>query len=692
MSANTTSLRVAELDFNEIKTNLKDFLRSQSEFQDFDFEGSGMSVLLDILAYNTHYMGYYLNMVANEMFLDTAQLRNSVLSHAKAINYVPRSRQGAEALVNILATPGDSEDSTSTQITLDKYTRFLASDIDGLNYQFVAMNSNTVPKMNGSFSFANVALKQGEVVTLQFAMTADNSRRRFTIPSANLDIDTVSVTVQESSTNTDINVYNSIDDITLVTSNTKAYFIEENSDRNYVIYFGDDVVGKKPKDGNIIIVTYLDSSGPIANNITTFRPVDRIGDKYRNNVSITSVISSYGGGEKETIEQVRFRAPYFYVTQNRAVTKQDYETLITKDYPNIESVAVWGGQDNDPPIYGKVFISLKPKADYFLTEEEKEEIKETLIVTRNVLTVIPEIIDPDFTYILIRGNVFYDPNLTSLSAEEIKQNIRAAISDYRDTDLLSFSSVFRKSKLQSNIENSEKSITGSNIKIFLQKRLEVDTTITKNYTINTKFPIKKGDFNNKISTFPELNVRDSNTVLRKVFFEEVPESFTGVDSIEIVNPGINYTSAPTITITGDGSGATATAKFGGGRITEIVLTNRGSNYTRATVSITGGGGSQATAVAKLQTKLGSLRTYYFRTNGEKVIVNNNAGTINYETGEIILTSLSTTGTEPNSFYDTNELVFNLPIDSEVIPPLRNRILEIDENDALAIQIDVNAEE
>ena len=692
MSANTTSLRVTELDFNEIKTNLKDFLRSQSEFQDFDFEGSGMSVLLDILAYNTHYMGYYLNMVANEMFLDTAQLRNSVLSHAKAINYIPRSRHGAEAIVNVLATPGDSEDNTPTQITLDKYTRFLASDIDGLNYQFVAMNSNTVPKMNGSFSFANVALKQGEVVTLQFAMTADNSRRRFTIPSANLDIDTVSVTVQESSTNTDISVYNSIDDITLVTSNTKAYFIEENSDRNYVIYFGDDVVGKKPKDGNIIIVTYLDSSGPIANNITTFRPVDRIGDKYRNNVSITSVISSYGGGEKETIEQVRFRAPYFYVTQNRAVTKQDYETLITKDYPNIESVAVWGGQDNDPPIYGKVFISLKPKADYFLTEEEKEEIKETLIVTRNVLTVIPEIIDPDFTYILIRGNVFYDPNLTSLSAEEIKQNIRAAISDYRDTDLLSFSSVFRKSRLQSNIENSERSITGSNIKIFLQKRLEVDTTITKNYTINTKFPIKKGDFNNRISTFPELNVRDSNNVLRKVFFEEVPESFTGVDSIEIVNPGINYTSAPTITISGDGSGATATAKFGGGRITEIVLTNRGSNYTRATVSITGGGGSQAVAVAKLQTKLGSLRTYYFRTNGEKVIVNNSAGTINYETGEIILTSLSTTGTEPNSFYDTNELVFNLPIDSEVIPPLRNRILEIDENDALAIQIDVNAEE
>ena len=692
MSANTASLRVTELDFNEIKANLKEFLRSQSEFQDFDFEGSGMSVLLDILAYNTHYMGYYLNMVANESFLDTAQLRNSILSHAKVINYVPRSRQGAQAIVNILATPGDSEDSTPTQITLDKYTRFLASDIDGFNYQFVAMNSNTVPKVNGSFSFANVQLKQGEVVTLQFAMTPENARRRFTIPSANVDLDTVTVTVQESSTNTDINVYNSIDDITLVTSNTKAYFIEENSDKNYVVYFGDDVVGKKPKDGNIIIVTYLDSSGAIANNITTFRAVDRIGDKYRNNVSITSVISSYGGGEKESIEQVRFRAPYHYVTQNRAVTKQDYETLIIKDYPNIESVAVWGGQDNDPPIYGKVFISLKPKSNYFLTEQEKESIKETLITSRNVLTVIPEIVDPEYTYILIRGNVVYDSTLTQLSAEQLKEYVRAAISDYRTDDLLTFNSTFRKSKLQSYIENSEKSITGSNIKIFLQKRLELNTTIIKNYTINTGFPIKKGDFNNRISSYPELNVNDSNNVARKVFFEEIPESFTGIDSIEIVNPGINYTSAPTIAISGDGSGATATAKIAGGRISEITITNRGSNYTRATISITGGGGSQASAVARLQTKLGSLRTYYFKTNGEKVIVNSDAGTVNYETGEIVLTSLATSGTVTNSFYDTNVLVFNLPIDSEIITPLRNRILEIDENDALAIQIDINTEE
>jgi hypothetical protein len=284
--------------------------------------------------------------------------------------------------------------------------------------------------------------------------------------------------------------------------------------------------------------------------------------------------------------------------------------------------------------------------------------------------------------------VYFNPNLTDQTAEQIKQFVRAAISDYRASDLLTFNSVFRKSKLQGLIEDSEKSITGSDIKIFLQKRLELDVTRTKNYTIETNFAIKKGDFNNRISTYPQINVLDSGSITRQVFFEEVPESFTGVDSIAIVNPGINYTSAPTVTISGDGSGATAVATFGGGRIKEIVVTNKGSNYTRATVSISGGGGSQATAVARLETKFGTLRTFYYKANGEKVIVNANAGVVNYETGEITLTSLATSGTVDNNFYDTNVVVFNLPIDTDVIQPLRNRILEIDETDALSIQVDV----
>ena len=692
--ASNTSINIAELDFDSIRNNLKTYLQSQTEFQDYNFEGSGLSVLLDLLAYNTHYMGYYLNFVANEMFMDSAQLRNSILSHAKMVNYVPQSRVGAKALVNITVTPGDAVDTSTLprSIELDKYSRFLGADINGRNYQFVSLDANVASiSLANTYTFANVVITQGEVITRQYLMDdSTNPKRRFTIPSANVDINTLSVTVQESSTNTDITFYSEAADITLVTGDSKVYFIEEDTESNYVLQFGDGVIGYKPKNGNIIIATYLDSVGSLANNIGVFKYVgdSTVDFGFSSRVEVSSSSRSYGSGDKETIEQIRFRGPYHYTTQNRAVTKLDYEGLILKDYPNIESVSIWGGQDNDPPVYGKVFICLKPKTNYFLTNLEKESIKNELIESRNVLTVIPEIVDPEYTYLLVRGSVYFNPNLTDQTAEQIKQFVRAAISDYRDSDLLTFNSVFRKSKLQGLIEDSEKSITGSDIKIFLQKRLELDVTRTKNYTIETNFAIKKGDFNNRISTYPQINVLDSGSITRQVFFEEVPESFTGVDSIAIVNPGINYTSAPTVTISGDGSGATAVATFGGGRIKEIVVTNKGSNYTRATVSISGGGGSQATAVARLETKFGTLRTFYYKANGEKVIVNANAGVVNYETGEITLTSLATSGTVDNNFYDTNVVVFNLPIDTDVIQPLRNRILEIDETDALSIQVDV----
>jgi hypothetical protein len=686
-----TALRVTELDFDGIRNNLKDFLRSQPEFTDYDFEGSGMAVLLDILAYNTHYMGYYLNMVANESFLDTAQLRNSILSHAKVMNYVPASNRGAETKVNIVATPTLSEDNDVTTIVLDKYTRFLGRDIDGRHHAFVTVNANTAAKVNGSFSFANVEIKQGEVITLQYLMTPDNSTRRFKIPSANVDVDTLTVTVQESTTNTDINVYTRGEDITLVDANSASYFIEEDADGSYMIQFGDGVIGKKPKDGSVIIATYLDSLGDAANKISHFSAIDPIGGYFSSNVTVTATAATYGGTMRESIEDVRYRAPRFYTTQNRAVTKHDYETLITMDYPFIEGVSVWGGEDNDPPVYGKVYMSLKTVDNYFLTNLEKEDIKQSLIRNRNIITIIPEIIDPDYTYVLIRGTVYFNPSLTTRTAAEINTLIRAAIDDYRTDELLGFDTTFRKSLLQNYIENADKAITGSDIELYLQKRILIEPEFNKTYNATTDFPVKKGDFNSQLYTLPQLNVYDTGGTLRQVYFEEVPAAFTGVDSIDIINPGINYTSDPTVTIIGDGTGATATAKVLGNKVVEITVTNKGSNYSRATVSITGGGGSQATAVTKLEAKFGTLRSYYYKTNGEKVIINSNAGTINYETGAIQIASAITTGTVTNSFYDTNILTVNIPIEREVIPAFRNRIIDIDENDALSIQIDVVAE-
>lgn len=691
MSTANTALRISELDFDSIKNNLKNYLRSQTEFQDYDFEGSGMSVLLDVLAYNTHYMGYYLNMAANEMFLDTAQLRASVLSHAKMIGYTPKSAEGAETKLNIVVTPSTVEDQTLNLLTLERYTRFLGEDINGDNFNFVTLYSNTVGKSANSFTFSNVVVKQGDVASYQFLMDPSNTKRSFNIPSANVDTSTITVTVQESVSNTDTIEYSLATDITEVTANSTVYFLTENPDSSYTITFGDNAIGKTPKNGNIITTTMLNTVGARGNNISRFTLAQNIGP-YRNNVSVTAVEATFGGTDKETVEQIRFRAPYYYTTQNRAVTAEDYETLITKDYTNIDSVSVWGGEDNDPIVYGKVYLSLKTKNNYYLTNLEKESIKQTLIRERNVVSVIPEIVDPDYTYIRIQGKVNYNPSLTSRTAGEIRSLVVAAIQDYTNADLNTFKSTFRKSKLQSYIENAEKSITGSDVQIYLQKREFITINTTKNYSVKYDVAIRKGDYNQKLSSFPQLTVKDVTGISRNVFIEEVPQSFTGISSIDITNPGFNYITAPTITITGDGQGATARAYIVNGRLNRVEIRNAGSEYTRATVSITGGGGSEATAVAKLENRTGVLRTYYFQPNGAKVIVNNNIGSIDYDTGLVKLNSLLVDSVVVNDFYNANILTLNAPIGTEIIPPLRNRILTIDFNDSSAIQLDMTAEQ
>jgi len=686
MATEKSALRVTELDFNSIRENLKTYLRSQTEFEDFDFDGSGMSVLLDILAYNTHYMSYYLNMTGNEMFLDSAQIRNNILSHAKAIGYVPGSKKGSLSKVNINITPSDSEDANTSSITLEKYTRLLGSNKDGVNYPFVALYSNTATKESGSFAFSNVYIKQGEVVTLQYLMESGNDSRRFEIPSANVDLDTVVITVQESSSNTDTFIYTKNEDITELTANSKVFFIEENENLNYTFYFGDDVLGKKPRAGNIIICTYLDTVGSVTNNISRFTFVEPIGGLFSDNVTVTSTLSSYGGVEKETIEQVRFRAPYFYTTQNRAVTKFDYETLLVKDYNYIDAVSVWGGEDNDPVIYGKVFVSIKTKGNYALTNFEKERLKTTLIQSRNMLTVTPEIVDPDYVYLIAKGTTYYNPNITDKESGELLALVNASVQDYNDTELGGFNSVFRKSKLQTYIENCEKSITGSDITMYAQKRFEIDTDKTKTYTTSFVVPVKRGALDVKLSSYPEIQINDSNGISRDAFIEEVPEILTGIDSIEITSAGSGYISAPTVTISGDGSGATATATVIAGSVRGITITNEGENYTSAVVTITDDNGSGATAIVKLQSEKGTLRTVYYKTNGEKVIINSNVGTIDYTTGSVTLNSMRIFSVTENEFYNDDILTLAAPISGDIISSLRNQIYQIDESDPKSQQI------
>lgn len=694
MASANTNLRIAEIDFDQIKTNLKNYLRDQPEFSDFDFDGSGMSVLLDVLAYNTHYMGMYLNFVGNEMFLDTAQLRSSIMSLAKLTNYIPTSRRGAKATVDITVTPGVGEDNTAATLILPKYTRFFSSPIDGISYSFLNTDAHIAYKGNNNvFFFNDIELTQGVEVTQTYNVTVQNEKRRFLIPSANIDTSTLVVSIQESDVDNTTTLYTYAGDFNNIQANSTVYFLEENSDANgtYTIYFGDDYIGKKPVTNNIVRLTYLDTAGPDSNKSQVFTAVDGVG-AYSANVDVETVFVAAGGSEKETTEEVRYRAPIYYTTQNRAITKDDYAALIQKDYPYIESVSVWGGDENDPPVYGKVFISLKPRENYELSLIEKERIVDEIIRTRSVMTVTPEIIDPDYTYLKINAKVNYNPNLTSKSEAQLQDAVRNAILAYRNTDLKKFDSTFRKSKLQRLIDTCDTSVISSSLDIYVQKQFIPTIGGIQNYSFNFNMPLSKGDFTSKFFVYPTFNILDLEETERTAYAEEVPLSYTGIDSVSITNAGSGYTTTPTVTITGDGTGATATARITNGKLASITVTNRGSEYTTATATITGGGGFGATAKVNLQFNNGTIRTFYGKSNGEKVIIRSDIGSIDYNTGVIKLNSFEPLALTANPFYSPNILTVNIPPREDVIYPVRNRILDIDAEDASSITITMIPEE
>lgn len=687
MSANTAPVRISELDFFSIKQNLIDYMKSQSEFSDYDFTGSSLNILMDILSYNTHYLSYYMNAMASESFLDSAQLRDSVLSHVKLLGYLPNSKRGAVAIVNVKVTP-PLANSTSV-LTLPKNTSFFSESIDGINYNFVNLETTVASKnASGYFLFSNVAITEGEPVSYNFPVTTVNTKRRFTIPSSDIDTSSLTIEVQVSSSNTDKTIYTLNDDITEITANSTVYFLEESQTDTYTLYFGDGYLGKNLSNGNIVIASYLETNGVAGNKANVFTCVNSVGGF--SNVIVTTASIAASGANKESIDDIKFRAPISYTTQNRAVTKKDYELLLLKDYPNIDAISVWGGEDNDPIVYGKVFISIKPKENYSVTLAEKDRIKNEVIQNRSVLTVTPEIVDPEYIYLKLILSAQYDPNLTNLSESALETIIRNVVYNYAATELNDFNSVFRESKLHRQIEDAEKSIKSSAITIWLQKRVELTLNSSKNYTIEFENPLKKSSFPDKLYSFPSVTVSDLDGISRNIYFEEVQQSYTGVDSISIINPGSNYTTAPTITITGDGTGATAEAKIVNGKISSITVLESGTDYSVANITITGDG-TGATAKARLLYRLGTLRTFYYKTNGEKSIVNSNAGTIDYESGTIVLTSFNPTAITTNSLYESNVLTFNVLPDVEILQPIRNKIITLDESDSTSVQVEVTAE-
>jgi len=680
-------LKVTELDFDTIKTNLRTFLNQQAEFTDYDFEGSGLSVLLDVLAYNTHYNAYYLNMVANESFMDTAILRDSVVSHAKTLGYVPHSTTASIATLNFRA---NSATSTSGTLTLPAGFGFLSNQIDSKPYNFIVLNDTTVSKANNSYLFENLEIYEGQLVTYRFVHnSASNPKQTFTLPEESIDTSTIKVQVSPSSGNTQLTVYNLVSDILDVNSDSEVFYLQENKSGKYQIYFGNDSVGKSLPDGAIVNTTFLKTNGTAANKANNFVATAGVTDslsEYITNFVITPVSAAAGGAVRESVDDIKFGAAAQYTTQNRLVTVKDYESYLKKNYPSVDSLSVWGGEEEDPPTYGKVYISLKPKENYYISETEKQRIIDEIIKPKSIVSVDAIIRDPEYLYLLIENYVEYDKNKTTQTIEAIKSSIRNAILLYRNTNLNKFGATFVLSKLQDSVDGVDlNAISGSETKLYLQKRFEPTLGASTTYTINFNAPLNRGTTTNKL-TSSEFRIYDSTGAIKTVLFEEVPESFTGISEIQVTNAGTGYTETPTITITGDGTGAVATAVIVNGKIQSIALTNRGINYTRAIVTITGGNGYGAAGSAVLDGKFGYLRTIYYDDNAEKQTINEQIGTINYVTGTITINDVRILSVVP-----TDGLI-RLTIESGkgIVKTAKNTIISIDDTDTTSITTELSA--
>jgi hypothetical protein len=680
-------LRVTELDFDTIKNNLKAFLNQQSEFTDYDFEGSGLNILLDILAYNTHYNAYYLNMVANESFLDTAILRDSVISHAKTLGYTPHSTRASVATINFTA---NSATSTSGTLTLPAGFGFLSNQIDSKPYNFVVLEDTTVTKANSTYYFQNLEIYEGQLTTYRFTHnSASNPKQVFTLPDANIDTTTIKVQVAPSSGNTQLTVYNLVSDILDVGVSSEVYYLQENKSGKYQIYFGNNAVGKSLPDGAIVNVTYLRTNGTAANKANNYVATSGISDSLAESITsfvIDPVSPAAGGAVRESVDDIKFGAAAQFTTQNRLVTVKDYESYLKKNYPSIDSLSVWGGEEETPPTYGKVYISLKPKENYFISETEKQRIIDEIISPKAIVAVSAEIRNPEYLYLLVENYVEYDKKKTSLTPETIKTSIRNAVLVYRNTNLNKFDSTFVLSKLQDSIDGVDlNAITGSETVLRLQKRFEPTLGTSTTYTINFNALLHRGTTTNKL-TSSEFRIFDSEGVIRTVLFEEVPESFTGISEIQVTNAGNGYTTAPTVTITGDGTGAVANAIIVNGRIQGIEVTNRGINYTRAIVTISGGDGYGGSAIAVLDGRFGYLRTIYYDDNAEKQTINEQIGTINYITGTVTINDIRILSVVP-----TDGLI-RLTIESEkgIIKSSKNTIITLDDADISSITTELSA--
>lgn len=479
--ANNKKINVTELDFDNIKSNLKTFLSGQTEFQDYDFEGSAMSVLLDVLAYNTHYNALYNNMAINEMFLDSARKRNSIVSISKMLGYTPRSAMCAKAIVTVNVTTGSS---APAAVTLPAYQEFTTS-IDGKQYTFYNTGSVTASLSGNGYSFQDLEIIEGKPLNYKYTVS---DGMRYIIPNANVDIRTLKIRIQENASSSVYETWNNMDTVVNATNVTKAFWVKEIDDGLYEINFGDGNIGRALSAGNVVHMDYFVSSLEAANGARsfTYNGATILGGAQ---VTVTTTGIASNGADKESNDSIRFNAPKFYAAQNRCVTPDDYKALIYANVPEAKSVSVWGGEDNNPPVYGKTFICIKPRDATKLTTVQKAAITSSILSNRNVVSVIPEIVDPEYINIALNITVYYNEQDTTKTAAEIATLVRQTVVAYNDSDLQTFDGVFRYSKLSRLIDETDPAIVNNIMTVLLRRKLTPRYNVSAQYLLNMINPI-----------------------------------------------------------------------------------------------------------------------------------------------------------------------------------------------------------
>lgn len=482
-------LPVNQLDFNTLRANLRTYLEGQDRFKDYDFDGSNISVLLDLLAYNTYQNAFYLNMIGNEMFLDTATLRDSVVSHAKELNYLPRSYTSASATLQVKVNVSNTAAFTET---IPQNYKFSAT-AGGNTYTFSTAEPYIVTRNANNDFITQVDVYEGFNLTERFVVNTSLTEQRFVLSNDRVDTDSIEVFVAPSVGSSNTTEYTFTTSIFGLSSNSTVYFLQAAEDNKYEIVFGDGVIGKKPQNGNLISVNYRISSGNTVNGISSFTPQSSVNGY---TVSVQGVLSAAAGGaESESISSIKYNATRFFQTQDRVVTKEDYKSLIIANFPEIKSISVYGGEEIPiTPQYGRVVISPVTQTGNPVTQNTADRIL-SFVKTRSPLSINPMIIDPDFLDLYVSSTVRYNVNQTTLSSNQIKSLVTTAIGAFNTNNLIDFNKTFRYSKFVSAINDAQSSIVSNETSVIMAKTIV--PLLNENYseTINFGNEVRRDDYN-----------------------------------------------------------------------------------------------------------------------------------------------------------------------------------------------------